>query len=310
MARPVRTGLLAAAATAVALLLVAVGTVAARAQPGASYVALGDSFTAGPFIPFQVGDPPGCRRSDHNYPHVAAAALGLSLNDVSCSGATTADLFAPQAVTGGTNPPQLDAVGPATAVVSVGIGGNDIGFSAIVRECVAVTPLDRPCKDRFAGPAGDEITHRIAAAAPRVAAALAEIRRRAPAARIFAVGYPAILPEHDLGCWPVMPFALADVPYLRAKEKELNAMIAAQATGAGATYVDVYGPSIGRDACALPGVKWVEAILPTAPAAPVHPNASGMRGMAAALAAAVDPAAARSPSPLLRLDVELVVGAP
>ena len=311
MTRPVRTGVVATGATAVALVLVAVGTVAARADAGTSYVALGDSFTAGPLIPFQVGDPPGCLRSDHNYPNVTAAALNLSLTDVSCSGATTADLFAPQPVSGGANPPQLDAVGPGTAVVTVGIGGNDIGFAGIVGQCVAVTPLGRPCQDRFVGPGGDEITRRVADTAPRVAAVLGEIRRRAPAARVFALGYPAILPEHDLGCWPVMPIAFADVLYLRAKQKELNAMIAAQAAAAGATYVDVYGPSIGHDACTLPGFKWVEPIVPTAPAAPVHPNASGMRGMASVLAAAVDPAAPPlPPPPLLSLDVELVVGSP
>ena len=86
-----------------------------------------------------------------------------------------------------------------------------------------------------------------------------------------------------------MPIAPDDVPYLRAKEKELNAMLATQAAAAGATYVDVYGPSIGHDACQLPGVRWVEPLIPLAPAAPVHPNALGMRGMADALLAALAP---------------------
>src|ERR1051326_4231915 len=63
------------------------------------YVALGDSYTAGPFIPVQQDDPVGCLRSDHNYPHLVAAILGFRLRDVSCSGATTQDMTSPQDVT-------------------------------------------------------------------------------------------------------------------------------------------------------------------------------------------------------------------
>ena len=270
------------------LLLIAtvVAVLAGLRLPGAtaapeSYVALGDSYTAGPGIPFQLLDPLGCFRSDHNYPHLVAAARGSALRDVSCSGATTRDLSSPQAVQGGSNPAQLEALDDAVTTVSLQIGGNDIGFSEIVQRCTAVLPLGTPCRDQYTRGGVDEISRRITATGPKVEAALAEARRRSPLARIFVVGYPAILPEVQPGCWPVMPIAPADVPYLRDKEKELNAMLASQAAAAGATYVDVYGPSIGHDACQLPGVRWIEPTVPLSPAAPVHPNALGMQGMAA-----------------------------
>ena len=64
-----------------------------------SYVAMGDSFTAGPVIPNQLPEAGGCMRSDHNYPHLVARATAAVLRDASCSGATTRDLTAPQAVT-------------------------------------------------------------------------------------------------------------------------------------------------------------------------------------------------------------------
>src|SRR5918998_3913984 len=66
----------------VSVLLAAFATPASAARP---YTALGDSYTAGPLIPNQTGDPPGCLRSDRNYPHLVANALKLSLTDVSCS---------------------------------------------------------------------------------------------------------------------------------------------------------------------------------------------------------------------------------
>ena len=248
-----------------------------------SYVALGDSFTAGPGIPLQQLDPVGCFRSDHNYPHLVARARGTALRDPSCSGATTKDLGAPQPVLGGPNPPQLDALDSGVTTVSLQIGGNDMGFTEILYRCAAVLPVGTPCQDAYTSGGTDELSRRIAATAPQVAAALAEVRRRSPLARIFVVGYPAILPEVQAGCWPLLPIAPADVPYLRDKEKELNAMLATQAAAAGATYVDTYGPSIGHDACQLPGARWVEPLVPLSPAAPVHPNALGMQGMAAVL---------------------------
>ena len=37
------------------------------------YIALGDSYTSGPLVPMQHGDPIDCGRSDHNYPSLIAA---------------------------------------------------------------------------------------------------------------------------------------------------------------------------------------------------------------------------------------------
>jgi lysophospholipase L1-like esterase len=248
-----------------------------------SYVAMGDSFTAGPGVLLQSLDPVGCFRSDHNYPHLVAQARGSALRDRSCSGATAQDLSAPQPVLGGPNPAQLDGLDSGVTTVSVQIGGNDIGFMEIILRCAAILPAGTPCQDVYTGGGSDELSRRIAATAPKVAAALAEVRRRAPQARLFVVGYPAILPEVQPGCWPLLPVAPGDVPYLRNIQKQLNAMLATQAAAAGATYVDVYGPSIGHDACQLPGTRWVEPLVPLSPAAPVHPNALGMQAMASVL---------------------------
>lgn len=280
-----------AVARAMATLIVLLALVSPAPVAGAvgieSYVAMGDSFTSGPLIPNQLPDPLGCWRSDHNYPHLVAQARGFSLRDRSCSGASTTDLSSSQAVLGGPNPPQLDALDGDVDTVSMQIGGNDLGFYELLLRCAAVLPLGTPCQDTYVRGGADELSRRIAATRPKVAAALAEARRRSPRARLFVVGYPAILPEVQPGCWPVMPVAPGDVPYLRDKQKELNAMLATQAAAAGATFVDTYGPSIGHDACQRPGTRWVEPLIPLAPAAPVHPNALGMRSMADALLAAL-----------------------
>ena len=257
----------------------------------AHYVALGDSYTSGPGIPNQTTDAPGCRRSDHNYPHLVAAALGaVRFTDVSCAGARTDHMASPQPLPGGLNSgPQLDALAPDVDLVSLGIGGNDIGFGQIAVTCAGLSvvfPLGAPCRHHFERH-GDEVGARLDAAAPKVAAVLAAIRERAPAARILLVGYPVILPAAGPGCWPLMPIAVGDVAWLRNVEGRLNAMLADLAAAAGVTFVDTYASSVGHDVCRLPGRKWVEGFVPTAPASAIHPNALGMANTADQVLAAL-----------------------
>lgn len=271
---------------AVPVLLLA-GAAPAVASPP-SYVALGDSYAAGPLIPTQHGTPAGCLRSTRNYPSLVASRTGASLTDVSCSGAKTDDLTAAQSVPLGSNPPQLNALTPDTALVTMTMGGNDIGFLTIVETCATVSPtkpFGAACKARYTAGGTDQLAARIAATAPKIDAAVAAIRSRSPQARIALVGYPSILPDTGPGCFPVVPFSAGDVAYLRGVEKGLNAMIADRAAAGGATFVDTYTPTIGHDACQLPGRKWVEGLVPTSPAAPVHPNALGEAAMATAVVA-------------------------
>jgi lysophospholipase L1-like esterase len=277
--RPAAVLLLALAA----LLLAAALAAGARA---ANYVALGDSYAAGPLIPNPTL-PLGCLKSDHNYPHLAAPGIGLSLRDATCSGATTADMTNPQNVEpDGPNPPQLNSLDASTAVVSLTIGGNDIGFSSVAQSCITLNPFSHPCLDKYDAGGVDQLKARIEATAPKVAAVLAGIKARSPSAHIYVVNYPAIFPESGFGCWPQMPIGFSDVPYLRSTEQRLNSMLATQAAAAGATLVSWYNASIGHDACKGGSTRWVEPLVPGELAAPIHPNQAGMAGAANALLAA------------------------
>jgi lysophospholipase L1-like esterase len=260
-------------AALVALLL---ALAAAPATAGAdSYVSLGDSYVAGPVIPLQIM-PWGCLKSDHNYAHLAAPQLGLDLRDPSCSGAETGDMTATQGVSPGPNPPQFDALAADTTLVTLGIGGNDIGFSSLAKDCFSTSPTGSPCHDKYVVNGVDEISRRIADTAPKVASVLQGIHSRAPNARVYVVNYPAIFPDSGPGCYPQIPVADGDVVWLRDKEKELNQMLADQAAANGAALVDWYTASIGHDACQPPVIKWVEGPVPLNAAAPVHPNILGM----------------------------------
>ncbi|MFE1835654.1 SGNH/GDSL hydrolase family protein [Streptomyces sviceus] len=266
--------------------------------PRGPYVALGDSYTAGPGIPEETGSPAGCDRSDHNYPALVAHRLGLKagdFRDVSCSGATIADLGQRQATDEGTNPAQFSALSGQTRLVTLGIGGNDIGFGSMIKRCVGAgmlykalgggkyVPEDAPCERQYVSHGTDEVREKIDTAGVRLARSLDEIGRRAPKARVYVVSYPEILPSNGGDCLRTMSLAPGDVVFLHEKERQLNNELRKRAEAGGAEYVDAFTPSQGRGACAAEGVRWIEPLEPVAPAAPVHPNARGERGMADAV---------------------------
>lgn len=251
------------------------------------WVGLGDSFAAGPLIPNQTLTPLGCLRSTRNFARLAAASTGRTLVDVSCSGARTTHMTQSQSTDIGTNPPQFNALDADTDVVSVQIGGNDIGFSEILQNCSTANPFGRPCQNRYVRNGVDELRVRIANTAPKIDAVLAGIRAKTSSAtKILLVNYAAIVPDSGSGCWPQVPLAWSDVPYVRGIHKALNAMLADRAKAAGAMLVDTYTPSIGHDACRSSSTRWVEPLIPGNAGAPFHPNARGMAAFAPLVAAA------------------------
>lgn len=243
----------------------------------ARYVALGDSYTSSPRTGKPVGDPPGCERSDNNYPNLVAERLKpAQFVDVSCGSAVTSNMITPQRTANGTNPPQLDAVTADTTLVTVGIGGNDIGFIGLLTQCHAETVDSAPCTNAA------KLAERVTGMATPMTNVLAAIKRKAPKAKIALVGYPTVLPAGD-GCWPFLPLVPADVARIRQTAEDFNNVLRAQAERAGVTYVDTATPSQGHDMCQKAAVKWVEDLVPSSPAAALHPNAGGERAMADAV---------------------------
>ncbi|MXQ65441.1 SGNH/GDSL hydrolase family protein [Actinomadura rayongensis] len=271
------------------------GATAARAdeQP-VRYVALGDSYTAAPLTSFlQPGSPLGCIRGDLDYPTLIAKSLKpASFKDVSCSGAKTGHMTSAQTFSvGDPNPPQFDALTEDTTLVTLTIGGNDIGFSKAVK-CFTLSysaPDGSPCKNSLTADGMDPFQQSIAKAAPDVGRTLAGIHERSPKAKVYLLLYPLILPAEGSGCFPWVPIAKGDVPYLRGVQSQLNAMLTDEAAKNGVTVVDTTEP--GHDTCQPDASKrWIEGV-PTQWAAPAHPNQNGERAMAALTLAAYRTAA-------------------
>lgn len=281
----------------------------ADGPPYAEYVALGDSWSADVVIadldglPDATYAPTGCAQSHKNYPKLVAKALGVAtFRDATCGSATTADFYAPQQglPTGETNPAQFDRLTPTTDLVTVGVGGNDAGFAGAAISCINLLPTNTSafdalklpvslpllgssvplggCQQRFVKDGHDQLAEQIAASEPKLVAALQEIHRRSPHARVLMLNYLDAIPVK--GCYPVVPLTSTDMAYLHDTFGRLNAMVNRAAAAGGAELVDSFGESAGHDICRNPSVRWVEglgilSLNGLAVAVPAHPNSAG-----------------------------------
>lgn len=261
--------------------LVAVALCAAvPASAGAvNYVSLGDSYTSGPgILPYAPTAPAACGQSEKNYPHLVAAALGLSLKDVSCGGAKTEDEKVSQ-LEG--QPPQFEALSASTEVVTLGMGGNDGNlFGTLLNGCTQIDLIEQapgkaPCEAHYAS----FVTSTFAADKGPQEEGLKEIHLLAPKAKIFVVGYPEIV-EATASC-PGFPWHAGDLKWFRDKVQKLgNKMIEAGAKANGATFVNTFKPSEGHNSCKNPPgsgepERWIEPLIGSLTGVAVHPNALG-----------------------------------
>ncbi|MEF2976089.1 SGNH/GDSL hydrolase family protein [Subtercola sp. YIM 133946] len=298
----------------------ATSTAAPADLAGKHYVALGDSYSAGFGLqPFSDSPAAGCYQADENYPHLAAAALGLDLTDVTCSGAVTANIIdTPQVTIGdqGTAPVQSLALTDQTDVVTVTIGGNDLGFADVAQSCVALDPAGPTftgfdtCKERYDPDGFDLLADKIhSTVSPALDNTFALIRQKAPNAKVIVVGYPTISPDVEntpaAGCFSdplgtgeppfpanTFPFTATDTQYLHSVEAKLDTAIRVAAEANGAGYISTLPLTENHSACAPAADAYINGIslIPagSAPGTPtplsnidvalgaLHPNAAGV----------------------------------
>ncbi len=249
-----------------------------------TYVALGDSFSAGEGLGKYLegtrdtsrGDAENrCHRSEHAYAYLLGHDLEGDFHFRACSGAVLKEIFEESQEHGGvdTGGPQLGEgdEGLAPDVVTVTIGGNDAGFAKVVAFCLQKSG----CLDAegFKAPDdGPETTVRAFATRklPQIQSQLAtrvyEPLRRwypNPDTRIIVLGYPLLLPEvasttgqrrceaHKLA------FDDGERAEIRRLGAEFNGLLAHQALKSGLEYVDVAHAFAGHETCGPEGA-WLD----------------------------------------------------
>jgi lysophospholipase L1-like esterase len=253
--------------------LLALSTVAARAQPpaGAKYVAMGSSFAAGPGVTTSADTPPNrCTRSNDNYAHQLARRHGLKLVDVSCSGATTAHLLGPW----NELKPQLDAVDADTGLVTVTIGGNDVRLTSGLGAEACQTAGGGACPASADLPTEAEWSMLEA----RLTQIAAEVRRRAPQARLVFVDYTTVLPPS--GTCPALSLTAAQADSSRRVNARVVAITAKAARATGSGLVTASTITAGHNACAAE--PWANGYPPVKGAA-FHPRLEAHTAIAEAL---------------------------
>jgi lysophospholipase L1-like esterase len=276
-----------ARAAAIALALVALaGCAHAPALPaGARYVGLGSSFAAGAGIgPTRPGTPARCQRTEINYAGLLAARLGLSLDDQSCGGATTAHIL------NGWNelPPQVAALTADTRLVTVTIGGNDLNYvgNLFMAGCdpakgFTVQGHTRPCAPPRAPADAD-----YARAEAGLRAVAAEVKARSPQARLVFVQYVRLVP--DAPC-PAANISGDNAVLTRTIGERLAEVTARVARESGALVLPMDELSRGHGPC--DAEPWAIGLPPghdPSKGAPWHPTARGHAAIAAALADLLD----------------------
>jgi lysophospholipase L1-like esterase len=260
-------------------------------EAGSTYVALGSSFAAGPGIEPVLADGP--KRSGRNYAHQVADALNLRLVDVTSSGATTADILSQQQRTSaGRLPRQIEAVSADTGLVTVTVGGNDIGYIGklikgslvnVVLDGLRVLPTGLR---RLAGYGAKP--EQYDAAADALVAVVDAVRARAPMARVVLVDYLTVLGD-DARTGPDLPLRPADVRRVQATADGLAAAFARAAQRSGADLVTASAASaahgVGSAEPWVTGFAWRPMFA--GKLVPYHPTPAGMSAVAALVVAAL-----------------------
>ncbi len=243
-------------------------------RDGVDYVALGDSYASGQGGgDYSAGR---CLRSSAGYPALLDADPGIRLvADASCSGDTTADLLAEQ----------LGALSEDALLVTVTIGGNDLGAIRVAAVC-SVSPSSPDCRSM--------LTSALALLEPggeleqRLRTTFAEVRAHAPDARILATGYTDLFEGTRLG---IGDGAANEDPALlstlRLATESLNAAIEAAVlaerdAGSDIAYVDV------ADAFAGHGVGSTDEWILSTGSDVFHPKPAGYVAYADAIRTALD----------------------
>ncbi|MDX6276157.1 MAG: hypothetical protein QOJ72_285 [Nocardioidaceae bacterium] len=222
---------------------------------GASYVALGDSYSSGNGTRSYINDGTSCDRSTLAYPYLVAQSHGYALNFQACSGATTSTVTSTQ----------LSALSTGTRYVTMSVGGNDAGFSSVITEC-AKPGWASNCDGKI-----DTATTFINNTLPgRLNTLYASIKSKAPNAKVVIVGYPRIFNGED--CNAATFFSPAEETRLNSTADLMNSKMSAAASAKGFSFANPTSRFVGHAVCGDP--EWINGLSnPTSDS--YHPNKTG-----------------------------------
>jgi lysophospholipase L1-like esterase len=248
-----------------------------------NYVALGDSFSSGFGVePYELNN--DCMRSEYAYPKIIANQLKMNLSFYACSGATTKDFGLQQMEKQNA---QLDNLNQNTKLVTLTIGGNDIGFSSVFGQLINNKNIDEIIKgvDDKIKALGGEIS------IPGIVSydnLFNDIKKKAPNAQIVIVGYPYLYSKTN-NCGDIL--SQTNKTWINATIDKLNNVIKLSAQKNNFFFTI---PNFeGHELCSLNN-DWISPIFipntTTINPSALHPTQAGQRAIAEAVIKVIEKA--------------------
>jgi lysophospholipase L1-like esterase len=241
----------AALALGIAAAIAATGP-AAKAASSVNYVALGDSYSSGVGAGGESGS---CDQSPNAFgARWAAANAPASFTFAACADATTSSVISGQ----------LSSLSASTTLVSITIGGNDVGFSSIMETCV----LDSTSACERAVSRAEQYASTTLPG--NLSTLFTDIKTDAPNARVIVVGYPDF---YDLSVPICIGLSAADHQALDNGVNDLDTVIQIAAGNAGFLFADVRSQFTGHELC--DGAGWLNSVDIFDIHTSYHPTATG-----------------------------------
>ncbi|REE99790.1 SGNH/GDSL hydrolase family protein [Thermomonospora umbrina] len=253
-----------------------------------AYLAMGDSYSAGEgayATPADLAPTNRCHRTSLAYYHTVARHFRFAGGTAfwACAGATTATVVRGKSG----EPSQTGRLSAGTTLVTISVGGNDVGFSKVLAGCVVRLPWSGSCQDQ-----GGEVADRLAALRFSLTGLIDTVTARAPRARVIVLGYPRIFAERSGATGDNL--SVRDQQWLNGRARDLNEVIRQVVAdrdrdlvaggGAGSVeFIDAYsafsGHEIGSADPYVNGLKVNLAALSAEPGS-FHPTRGGYAALA------------------------------
>lgn len=275
--------LLAALLAVMALLLTACAEPETPLEPEPvklDYVALGDSYAAMGSRDVPTTGPEFCLRATDNYPSLVGSDQRIATaTDASCQGAQIPDLIEPRDAGSAEIPAQLAALETGTDLVTLSIGGNDLGFGEIIG-CVQQN-LFAEAEVDCVGSLDGTVRERLAELPAELDGIYDRIDDYSGGARVITTGYLPILTDSQ-DCPELAALPAVERTWAAQLTAELNDVLATVAEDNGAEFILPTGVA-EHTVCAEPGQRWVDITGAETGSHPMHPTAAGQAAMAAAV---------------------------
>jgi hypothetical protein len=241
---------------AVVLVLVAACAVFTAAGPADtttwSYVAMGDSYSSGVGTGSYTLDS-ACKRSVYAYPYLFTQKHPMaSFNFVACSGAKTSDLIAKQ----------LPALSAKTNLVTMTIGGNDIGFASLIQQCTL-----SDCTAALL----NTTANLTATLGPALDTAFSDVRQAAPNATVIVLGYPHVF--SGASCFGTLGISSLEEKDANALADAMDGLISSEAGKYQFTYESALASWTGHAVCS--SSPWLNGLNLFNTGESYHPTKAG-----------------------------------